>query len=264
MAVLSSEEARPAGDQAARGDLYSYRDRSRDRIIDSLGAAEPYPPSLSLDSIRAGRMMGRPAPAITRQPDVHELLTMTEQDDTTQLLLDVRGGDERAFDRLFEHLYRELRVLAHERLRRFRPGETLSTTALVHEAYIRLVDQSRAGIEDRSHFLALASRAMRFVLVDYARARSAQKRGGRQSDLRLDALSAAADERADDILMLNDALGELAERDHRLSRVVEYRFFGGLTFEEIAQATGLSVPTLKRDWTRARAWLYRSIQSAPS
>ncbi len=189
---------------------------------------------------------------------------MTEQDDTTQLLINARGGDERAFDRLFEHLYRELRSLAHERLRRFRPGETLSTTALVHEAYLRLVDQSRAGLEDRSHFLALASRAMRFVLVDYARARSAQKRGGHRSDLPLDALHAAADERAADLLMLNDALGELADRDHRLSRVVEYRFFGGLTFEEIAQATGLSVPTLKRDWTRARAWLYRSMQSAPT
>ena len=198
---------------------------------------------------------------------------MTTGPDTTQLLLGARGGDRAAFDRLFAHVYGELRDIAHRRLVGFRLGETLGTTALVHEAYLRLVDGARVGTRDRAHFLAVAARAMRFVLVDYARARTAAKRGGAAGDVPLDdpavALSAAAladeraaDERAADLLALADALEELSRHDARLADVVDYRFFGGLTFDEIAEATGRSVPTVKRDWARARAWLYRSMRGA--
>ncbi len=188
------------------------------------------------------------------EPDTHP--------DTTQLLLDARAGDREAFDRLYQHVYGALRALAHQRLVRHGHGETLSTTALVHETYLKLIDQGRVAWQDRSHFFAVASRAMRFVLVDYARARSAAKRGGPQADIPLDAVQVAADERADDVLALSDALEQLAAVDERLGAVVEYRYFGGLTFEEIAEVTGRSVATLKRDWVRARAWLYRSMQPA--
>ncbi len=183
------------------------------------------------------------------------------QPDTTQLLLDARAGDRDSFDRLYSHVYDELRRIAHQRLLQFRPGESLDTTGLVHEVYLRLVDQTRAGWQDRAHFFALASRAMRFVLVDYARARTAGKRGGRQSNVPLDAVEVAADERAADLIELTDALEQLAAVSPRLGETVDYRFFGGLTFDEIAEATGRSVPTVKRDWTRARAWLYRSMRS---
>jgi RNA polymerase sigma factor (TIGR02999 family) len=114
---------------------------------------------------------------------------------------------------------------------------------------------------DRTHFLALASRAMRFVLVDYARERTARKRGGELTQVPLDTIQVAADERAVDVLALSDALDQLASVSTRLSDLVVYRFFGGLTFDEIAEATGLSVPTVKRDWVRARAWLYQSMQA---
>jgi RNA polymerase sigma factor (TIGR02999 family) len=191
-----------------------------------------------------------------------EVACMTAEPDTTQLLLDARAGNRAAFDRLFSHVYDALREIAHQRLLKHRPGETLDTTALVHEAYLRLVDQTRAEWRDRAHFFALASRAMRFVLVDYARARTAAKRGGREPDVPLDAVQVAADERATDLVALAEALEGLTGVSPRLGEVVDYRFFGGLTFEEIAEATGMSVPTVKRDWARARAWLYRTMQPA--
>jgi RNA polymerase sigma factor (TIGR02999 family) len=189
--------------------------------------------------------------------------------DTTQLLLGARAGDRAAFDRLFAHVYGELRGVAHRRLVAYRRGETLDTTALVHETYLRLVDGARAGAADRTHFLAIAARAMRFVLVDHARARTAAKRHAPLADVPLDAVPAPADqrladERATDLLALADALEELARFDARLGEVVECRFFGGLTFDEIAELTGRSVPTVKRDWARARAWLFRSLDAGAS
>lgn len=186
-------------------------------------------------------------------------MSASTPDDTTQLLVEARAGNGEAFDRLFAHLYHELRALAQHRLRAASAGETLSTTALVHEAYLRLVDQTRCDWQDRTHFMALAARAMRYVLIDYARARGAQKRGGGMQEVPLEAIQLVADARATELIMLNDALEELAGRDERLGRIVEYKFFGGLTFDEIAAATGRSVPTVKRDWTRARAWLSRSL-----
>jgi RNA polymerase sigma factor (TIGR02999 family) len=181
--------------------------------------------------------------------------------DATQLLRDGRAGDARAFDRLFDHVYEELGRIARERLRRHRRGETLSTTAMVEEVYRRLAVPNGAAATDRAHFLALASRAMRFILADYARARLGRSRGGGGAEVPLDAVQAAADERAADIIALHEALEVLAQRNERLGRMVEYRFFGGLSFEEIAEVTGCPVPTVKRDWSRARAWLYRTMQA---
>jgi RNA polymerase sigma factor (TIGR02999 family) len=186
---------------------------------------------------------------------------MTAQPDSTQLLRKSSGGDQDAFNELYAHVYGTLREIAHQRLVRHQRPATLGTTALVHEAYLRLVHHAGVATADRTHFLALASRAMRFVLVDYARERTARKRGGERSRVPLDAVEIAADERAVDVLSLNDALDQLAAVSSRLSDLVVYRFFGGLTFEEIAETTGLSVPTVKRDWVRARAWLYQSMKA---
>lgn len=185
---------------------------------------------------------------------------MSSPPDGSQLLRAARAGDREAFDHLFALAYDELRKAAHQRLRRQRAGETLSTTALVHEAYLRLVDQSRAQWVDRAHFLALASRAMRFVLVDHVRARTARKRGGDAEVVPLDEVQLAAEGKASDLLALHEALERLAGFSARLAQLVEYRFFGGLTYDEIAEVTGTSVPTVKRDWTRARAWLFQAMQ----
>lgn len=180
--------------------------------------------------------------------------------DTTQLLHDARAGRREAHDALWERLYGELRRIARARLGR-RPADTLSTTGLVHEAYLRLVGREHLAPADRAHFLSLAARAMRFVLVERARARAAAKRGGAQRPLPLDGpLQVGAEDRAAELLALDEALDHLAARDARLARVVELRFFGGLAYEEIAAITEQSVPTAKRDWARARAWLYEALR----
>ncbi|NNF58760.1 MAG: RNA polymerase subunit sigma-70 [Rhodothermaceae bacterium] len=194
---------------------------------------------------------------------------MLAEPTTTQLLHDARGGNRAALDRLFPRLYDELRVLAHARLRRHRPGETLNTTAVVHEAFLKLTAGETPSVESRTHFFALASRAMRFVLISYARERTAQKRGGPQADLPLDealaiAASGGAEAEALDLLHLDAALDRLAAVSERLAEVVEYRFFGGMAHEEIARATGRSVPTVKRDWRRARTYLFRFMRESTS
>jgi len=185
---------------------------------------------------------------------------MSTQNDTLTLLRARAAGDDSVLDALFARLYGELHDIAHHRLRAFRPGDTLNTTALVHEAYVKLIDQGSADVQDRAHFLALASRAMRFVLIDYARSRNAAKRGGDAVAVPIEDVQIAAGERAHDLLRLDAALTALARADARLAEVVELRFFGGLSHEDVAAATGRSVPTVKRDWTRARAWLFRSMQ----
>lgn len=179
----------------------------------------------------------------------------------TALLKEAQAGDRDAFEEVMPRVYDELRRIAHQRLMKHRPSQTLNTTALVHEAYLRLVDQTQADWQDRAHFFAVASRSMRFIIIDYVRARTAEKRGGAQDDLPLDDVQVAvADERAADLLTLNDALEQLSAVNERLSQLVEYRFFGGLTYKEIAEVTGRSVPTVKRDWARARTWLYQALQ----
>jgi RNA polymerase sigma factor (TIGR02999 family) len=186
---------------------------------------------------------------------------MSRLPDHTDLLHSARSGSRAAFDELFALAYDELKRAAHHRLARNRAGETLSTTVLVHEAYVRLVDQSRAQWVDRAHFLALASRAMRFVLIDHVRARRAQKRGGGAYEVRLDEVELAAEAQGPDLLALHEALERLTAFSPRLGRLVEFRFFGGLTYEEIAEAAGTSVPTVKRDWVRARAWLFQAMRA---
>jgi RNA polymerase sigma factor (TIGR02999 family) len=182
--------------------------------------------------------------------------------DTTALLMDAREGRPEASDALFERLYGELHRLAHARLSVHRPGATLDTTGLIHEAYLRLVEPGRVAAADRTHFLALATRAMRYVVLDRARARARQKRGGAGVAVPLDAVQVAADERAAEVLALDEALERLRTHSPRLAEVVEYRFFGGLSYDEVAEATGRSVATVERDWVRARVWLYRALQEA--
>jgi len=195
--------------------------------------------------------------ALPTGSDASSVESMLGSTDTTQLLLDARDGDRQSFDRLYVRLYQELRAVARRRLRGAPLGETLDTSALVHDAYVRLVDQGRVDVRDRGHFLALAARAMRFIVVDYARARQALKRGGGRAPMTLERAHVSSVDRAEQLVALDDALRRLEGAHERLGRVVELRFFGGLTHPEIAAALGCSVPTVKRDWVRARAWLYR-------
>lgn len=182
------------------------------------------------------------------------------QPDITGLLLAWRGGDSTALDRLFPLVYDELRRIAHRQLGRERDEHTLGTTALVHEAYLKLVDQTRAKYEDRSHFFAVAARAMRRILVDYARQHRALKRGAGAAQVSLDDAAALAADRAQTLVALDEALTGLAEVDERLCRVVECRFFGGLTEEETAEALAVTARTVRRDWVKAKGWLSQALR----
>ncbi len=190
-----------------------------------------------------------------------DLEPMGAKHDITALLVAWRAGGDAAADHLFPLLYQELRRIAHRQLARERSGHTLSTTALVHEAYLELVDQSRAQWVDRAHFLAVAARVMRRVLLEYARQHRAEKRGGGRAPVVLDdALAIAADARADALIETDDALERLAAIDERLARVVECRFFGGLTDAETAEALGITERTVRRDWVKAKLWLAEAFQ----
>ena len=183
--------------------------------------------------------------------------------DVTTLLVAWRHGDADAFKVLFDRLYEDLRRRARACLRDERPGHTWSTTDLVHESYLRLVAIERVNWQDRAHFLAVASRAMRRVLVSHARERDAARRGGGARLLSLDGAPLVtelmADSRATDLLALDLALDRLATVSERLARTVELRYFGGLTVDEIAGAMNLAPSTVKLDWEKARAWLYREL-----
>ncbi|NNF56683.1 MAG: sigma-70 family RNA polymerase sigma factor [Rhodothermaceae bacterium] len=189
---------------------------------------------------------------------------MVSQETTTQLLRGARKGNSDASERLFAHLYEDLKRLAHARLTSHRSDATLGTTGLVHESYLRMIDTGQVEPQDRVHFFALAARTMRFVLLDRARARTRKKRGGRRKDLGLDQVAVAADMRADDLLALDEALEILRASNERLAAVVDYRFFGGLTYEEIAEVMATSKRTAERDWGRARMWLYRFMSEPKS
>jgi len=177
------------------------------------------------------------------------------------VLVQLRTGSRESIDRLVPLLYEELRAMAHRRLLAQPRGGTLQTTALVHEAYLKIVDQSRATVRDRVHFLALASLAMRHVLVDRAKARGAVKRDGQQWCVTLDEEEIGIDDQPDALLQLDDALNRLATLEPRLARVVECRFFGALTEDEIAEALGVNVRTVQRDWAKARMLLRRTLGS---
>jgi RNA polymerase sigma factor (TIGR02999 family) len=178
----------------------------------------------------------------------------------TQLLVDWSKGDQDALNQLMPLVYDELRRLANRHLRRERPDHTLQTTALVHEAYLRLVDQTSANWQNRLQFFAVAAQLMRRILVDYARSHHAAKRGGEFIKVSLDEALAPATERDAELLALDDALDRLAAIDAQQSRVVELRVFAGLTLEETAQALNISPRTVRREWSMAKAWLHQQMK----
>jgi RNA polymerase sigma factor (TIGR02999 family) len=173
----------------------------------------------------------------------------------TGVLEQLRSGRREALDQILPLVYDELRAIAHRRLSSQASTGTLATTALVHEVYLKLVDQSRARWNDRAHFLALAAVAMRHILADGARTRIALKRGGAQQAITLDEQMVASDEHPETMIEIDEALERLAKVDPRLAAVVQYRFFGGLTNEEIAEVLGVTPRTVDRDWTKARMLL---------
>jgi RNA polymerase sigma factor (TIGR02999 family) len=190
---------------------------------------------------------------LTRSED--SAVDVPAKDEITELLLQDGDADREVVDRLIFLVYEELRRIAHTRLRAEPTGHTLDTSALVHEAYLKLVDQTRATWRNRSHFLAVASTAMRRILVDHARKHHAAKRGGRRVRIPLDHARLAVEDRADLLLELDAALTRLEQVDERLRKVVECRFFGGMTQEETAEALGVTSRTVRSDWATAKGLL---------
>jgi RNA polymerase sigma factor (TIGR02999 family) len=179
--------------------------------------------------------------------------------EVTQLLGDWRAGDDGALERLFPLVQPELHRLAHYHMSRERPGHTLQTTAILNEAYLRLVDNSKPLWQDRTHFVAAAAQLMRRIMVDHARERHALKRGGGALKVTLDEAALVTEARSEELLALDEALEALAVQDPRKSQIVELRYFGGMTVEETAEFLKLSPRTVEREWTMAKAWLYRAL-----
>ncbi|HET9013923.1 MAG TPA: sigma-70 family RNA polymerase sigma factor [Gemmatimonadaceae bacterium] len=184
---------------------------------------------------------------------------MGQPADITTQLRAWHAGDPSARERLFPLVYEELRRIAHRQLQREKTGHTLDTTALVHEAYLRLAGPTSRDFADRGHFFAMAATAMRRVLVDYARRYRTEKRGAAPRRVSLTDTMLVAEERADTLLAVDEALEELGRIDPRLSRVVECRFFAGLTEEETAETLDVTARTVRRDWTKAKGWLLRKL-----
>ena len=181
--------------------------------------------------------------------------------DPAALIIEWRTGSRAALDDLFPVVYEQLRSRARYYLHHQSEVQTLTTTALVHETYLKLIGADRLPVEDRAHFLALAAKAMRHVLIDYARSARTEKRGGTEKiELHLDDPPVLTDTGADQLLALHEALERLALVKERMSRIVELRYFGGLTIEEIANALGIAPSTVKLDWQKAKAWLYRELR----
>lgn len=180
--------------------------------------------------------------------------------DVTQLLRNWRNGDEAARNQLMGVVYEELRRQAGRYLRRERADHTLQPTALVHEAYLQLIDQSRVNWENRAHFFGAAARLMRRILVDHARAHQAEKRGGGEENIALDEALSVPEGKDVNLLALNDALDELARLDEKQSQIVELRYFGGLSIEETATVLRISPATVKREWSMAKVWLHHQIR----
>ncbi|HEX9658552.1 MAG TPA: sigma-70 family RNA polymerase sigma factor [Bacteroidota bacterium] len=178
----------------------------------------------------------------------------------TQMLEQLSGGNRAIVDMLLPLVYDELKKLASRKLRGERSDHTLNTTALVHEAYLKLVDQHQVSWKNRAHFFAIAAQAMRRILINYANSRLAQKRGGDSPVTTLHEESVAREVRADELIALDEALDRLKQLSERQSTVVEYHFFGGLKHEEIAEVLGVSLPTVRRDWRLAKAWLTRELK----
>ncbi|MGB9233321.1 MAG: sigma-70 family RNA polymerase sigma factor [Terriglobales bacterium] len=185
---------------------------------------------------------------------------MTEGQEVTILLTALTRGDDGAASKLIPVVYAELRRLAGSYMRRERVDHTLQATALVHEAYLKLVEQRSVNWQGRAHFFGVAAQIMRRILIDYARGHSREKRGGEQKKVSLDDVFVFCEQQADELLAVDDSLNRLAEIDPRQARVVELRFFGGLSVEEAAEVLGVSPKTVKRDWSVAKAWLYADLK----
>jgi RNA polymerase sigma factor (TIGR02999 family) len=184
--------------------------------------------------------------------------------EVTQLLVAWSNGDQIARDQLMSVVYQELHRLAHRYMQRESPGHTLQTSALVNEAFLRLVDQKDVRWQNRAHFYGIAAQMMRRILVDYARSRRYAKRGGGAPEMSLDEALIVSDERSAEVVALDETLQRLAEFDPRKSQIVEFRFFGGLSIEETAEILAVSPGTVMRDWTLAKAWLRREMSPAGS
>lgn len=185
-----------------------------------------------------------------------------EPRDVTRLLIDWQKGDQSALDRLIPLVYSELRRIAARYLRSERSGHTLGATALVHEAYLQLVDESSVQWQGRAHFFGVAARLIRNILVDHARAQKAAKRGGDFAKLPLDEACAVPVANESNVLAINDALDALGRIDAQQARIVELRFFAGLTIEETAEALQISTSTVKRDWILAKTWIYKELSAS--
>jgi RNA polymerase sigma factor (TIGR02999 family) len=184
---------------------------------------------------------------------------MTQTHELTQLLVDWSNGDRAALDKLMPLIDEELRRLAHRYMTRERAGHTLQTTALVNEAFLRLVNRKNLQWQNRAHFFGIAAQLMRTILVDHARSHASAKRGGGARKLELDEAMVVSQQKASEVIALDDALNQLALLDPQQSRIVELRFFGGLTVEEAAEVLQVSPATIKREWSTAKAWLYHEL-----
>lgn len=188
-------------------------------------------------------------------------LTRSRSDNLTGLLLEWRAGDKAALDRLTPMVYDELRRIAHRYVQRERNGHTLQTTALVNEAYLRLAGQQKVDWQSRAHFFAVTAQVMRHLLIDHARRRRYAKHGGEVQQVPIEDAEVMSMQRAAELIALEEALDELAKLDQRKSRVVELRYFGGLSLEETAEVLEISLMTVRRDWRAAKAWLYKAVNS---
>lgn len=189
---------------------------------------------------------------------------MPESQDVTQLLVAWSNGDQAALDRLLPLVNTELRQLARRYMRRENPGHTLQTSALVNEAYMRLIDQQQVRWQNRAHFLGIVAQLMRRILIDHARNHHYAKRGGGALRVSLDEAAAVTEARAAELLAVDEALENLTAMDARKGRIVELRFFGGLSLEETAEVMGISSPTVQREWRAAKAWLHRMLTDEKS
>jgi len=199
----------------------------------------------------------------SNHPGSLQVTHMSASNSVTQLLDQWNNGDREALDKLMPLIYEELRKMAKRYMGRQNPGHTLQTTALIHEAYLRMVKQKEKHFENRAHFFGVAAQAMRHILVDYARTRHTAKRGGGIPPISLEEATLVSPERIDELVALDDALKELERLSRRQSRVVELRYFGGLTVEETATVLKVSPETVMRDWTMAKTWLHRALSQAP-
>jgi RNA polymerase sigma factor (TIGR02999 family) len=181
--------------------------------------------------------------------------------EVTQLLVRLKSGENEAYDELYPLIYGELRKLAYGHMKRQSADHTLSKTELVHEAYLKMIDQTKINFNDKTHFLAIASKCMRQILIDHARKKHAQKRGGNNKDVTyIDEIFAVQKQKAQELINIDTALKELETLNKRLAEVVEMRFFGEMSIEDTAQALGISKSTVKRDWMKARGWLYKELK----